>query len=274
VILENQRALQRPGQGIVRPNGAAITHSEYPKHMVHPGFQPGIAAKEISIPDPITGKPWRKAYVGDAAIRFPPVLVRDEDQEEYHASQGYVSIGKSDPAAFARAVAAASPTAETHEPAQYPKWIAALNRSVDSAEQEAEALGLPMPEQPAGSEEPGAPSLSTEVKTLLERPDIARLDALEQKVDTIVSSFDKLSGMLAQVIAGQAPAAAPAPPVAAAKARGRRRGPVAAKGKPQRSAQSIARGEKIKAGIAKHRAEAAAQADAATVVTEAAQPLE
>ena len=278
MILENQRTLLRPGQGIVRPNGPATQHSEYPKHMVHPGFQPGKPDREVKVIDPETGTPsWKVAYTGGKAIRFPPVLVRDEDQEAYHASQGYVSIGKSDPAAFARAVAAAAPTAETHEPAQYPKWIAALGRSVDNAEQEAEALGLPAPERPVGSEDAGAPSLTAEVKTLLDRPDIARLDALEKKVDAIVSSFDRMAAMLERVVSGQPTAAVPEPP-AASSATSVPKSPQA-DAPVQRSAESIARGEKIRAGIARRKAEEAAKsAPVARVhepaVTDPAEPLD
>ncbi len=257
-MLEPHRTMQRPGAGIVRPNGAATTHSEYPKHMVHSGYQPGKVGTEIKSPHGFS------YHVGGEAIRFPPVLVTDEDQEAYHASQGYVTIGKSDPAAFARAVQAAAPSAEVHIPDAYPKWIAALGRSVDSAEEEAVALGLTNDGAPAppatSSEEPSdAPALSAEVKSLLDAPHVAnlappqdaRLDVLEAKVDTIVSSFDRLSGMLAQVIAGQAPAVE-AEPARAAK------GPATPIPRPptERSAASIARGEKIKAGLAAKKAAA------------------
>lgn len=249
-MLEPHRTMQRPGQGIVRPNGATTQHSEYPKHMAHPGFQPGKVGSEVKSPHGFS------YHVGGEAIRFPPVLVQNEDQEEYHKSQGYVSIGKSDPAAFARAVQAAAPQAEHHEPDQYPKWIAALGRAVASAEEEAELLGLPPPAPPASSEEPSAtPALSTEVATLLDRPDIAaqRITTLEGKVDAIASSFERMEAMLARIAGGQPAQAAPEPPMASAPAKPQRVTPPA-KGKPQRSAESIARGEKIKAGLAAKRA--------------------
>lgn len=249
--------MQLPGAGIVRANSPAAQHSEYPKHMRHPAFQPGVADQEIKVINPETGKPTGGlAYVGGRAIRLPPVLAMDADQEEYHKSQGYVVVGKSDPAAFARAVRAAAPQAETHDPAQYPKWIAALGRSVDSAEQEAELLGL---SPPASSEEPSAePAVSAEVKTLLDCPDLAsadaaRIDALEAKVGTILSGFDRLEAMLGRIAGTQAMSAAPEPPKPPATPAARRR---TAPGRPtpQRSAESIARGEKIKAGIAKRKA--------------------
>ena len=245
-MLEPHRTMQRPGEGIVRPNGAGPQHSEYPKHMVHPAFQPGKPDREVKVIDPETGQPtWKLAYVGGTSIRFPPVLVMDANQEEYHASQGYVSIGKSDPAAFAKAVRAAAPTAEVHKPEQYPKWLASLNRSVNSAEEEAELLGMPLPAA-ASSEQPGdAPAANAEVghlfvPRLVATPANPRLEALESKVDAIADSFSRLEAMLAR-IAGAAPAAPPnetAPQPAEPPKTG------------ERSAASIARGEKIKAGIA------------------------
>lgn len=279
--IQQPRTMQRPGQGIVNPAGPTAVHSEYPKHMAHPGYQPGSVGDEVKSPHGFS------YHVGGTSIRFPPVLVHDEDQEEYHKSQGYVSIGKSDPAAFARAVASAAPTAEIHEPDPYPKWIAALNRSVGSAEEEAEALGLSnegaprtllAPEMPStSSEEPGAePALSAEVNTLEVWPDkpsadTARIDALESKVDTIVGSFDKLSGLLSKVLAGQIPAAEPEPPPVASEVKPP--APVKAKVTPQRSADSIARSERIKAGLAKKKA-ALAATTTEPVVTETAQAVD
>jgi hypothetical protein len=316
-LSQTPRTMQRPGQGIVRDGGPATQHSEYPKHMVHPGFQPGTGDQEVKIADPQTGKPWRIAYVGGKSIRFPPVLAMDADQEAFHESQGYKSIGRSDPAAFAAAVRAAVPQAEVHEPEQYPKWIAGLNRSVNSAEQEAEAyiaagLAPPHPLPVAASSEESTvepPALTTEVKTLLERPDLAptddvRFSILEGKVDAIATTFSRLEGMLGRILDAQAPAAAPEPSVAAAPAENQPNlseqvdnlvavGPVPGTlntlpptsrriiTKNQRSAESIARGEKIRAGIAKRKAEAAQtgaapQADepAEAVVAEAAEPVE
>ena len=292
-LAQTPRTMQRPGQGIVRDGGPATQHSEYPKHMVHPGFQPGTGDQEVKIADPQTGKPWRIAYVGGKSIRFPPVLAMDADQEAFHESQGYKSIGRSDPAAFAAAVRAAVPQAEVHEPEQYPKWIAGLNRSVNSAEQEAEAyiaagLAPPHPLPVAASSEESTvepPALTTEVKTLLERPDLAptddvRFSILEGKVDAIATTFSRLEGMLGRILDAQAPAAAPEPSVATAPAKPARV-TAPAKAATDRSPESIARGEKIRAGIAKRKAEAAQtgaapQADepAEAVVAEAAEPVE
>jgi hypothetical protein len=284
-MLEPHRTLSQPGAGINRHPGPATAHSEYPKHMVHPGYQPGIAAKEVAVPDPVTGKAWRKAYVGGTSIRLPPVLAMDEDQEAYHASQGYVTIGKSDPAAFARAIATAAPSTETHVPDQYPKWIAELGRSVNSEAEEAEALALVAAAAwqpaagprilPASSEQTGdAPALGAEVATLLDRPDIALADGsdktrltevewqikntqaelgeVSRKVDQIVGSFSRLEGMMAKIIAGpeyhSGASVSPGP-----KSR--------AKASPICAPKSAARSEAIKAGIARRKeAQVAAEA--------------
>lgn len=250
--------MQRPGQGIVRANTDAPRHTEYPKHMVHPGFQPGTPDREVDVESP-DGKKWRKAYVGGQSIRFPPVLVKDAHQEEYHAAEGYIAIGKSDPAAFANAVRAAAPSAEVHVPDAYPKWITSLGRSVDSAEEEAIALGLPMPEA-ASSEAPGTPAINTEVNHLLvplPSADATRIAALEQKVDTIVNSFDRLSGMLAQVIAGQAPTATAEPPAPDTQGVGT----VADPAPSPVPVKLPSHADKVRAGIAKRKAAAAQKQD-------------
>lgn len=132
--------LLAPGEGRYSQPASPAQHVEYPKHMVHPGYQPGTIGQEVKSPHGFS------YYIGGTAIRFPPVLVMNADQEEMHAAQGYVSIGKSDPAAFARAAAAAVPVDPDHVPEPYPKWVA--GRVVNSAAEEAVALGQPAPEPP------------------------------------------------------------------------------------------------------------------------------
>lgn len=139
--------LLAPGEGRYREPAPILAHNEYPKHMAHPGYQAGKVGQEVTSPHGF------KYHIGGEAIRFPPVLVNDADQEAYHAAQGYVSIGKSDPAAFARAVEQMAPPALDYKPAEYPKWIGRLNRTVDSAEQEAELLAQ-LDEAPAAAPPP------------------------------------------------------------------------------------------------------------------------
>ena len=172
---------------------------------------------------------------------------------------------------------AAAPRAEVHVPDAYPKWIASLGRSVDSADEEAELLGLPTPlPSSTSSEQPGdAPAASAEVNHPVapQAPASGRLDALEQKVDAITDSFARLEAMLGRIAGGHAPPAPPEPP-AAAKPEAK----IASDGA-QRSPESIARGEKIKAGIAARKAAAEADAappevDAAPVVTDAPEAVD
>lgn len=128
-----QRTLAKPGEGIMPPETSPTEHNEYPKHMVHAGFAPGVVGEEVKSPHGFT------YHMPGQAIRYPPVLAMTAAQEEYHRSQGYTSIGKSDPAAFARAVASAAPPVLDYKPQEYPKWVA--GKTVNNAEEEAEALG-------------------------------------------------------------------------------------------------------------------------------------
>jgi hypothetical protein len=147
--------LLEPGKGMYREPPPVKTFNEYPKHMKHPGFQPGVPDQEIKVIDPQTGKPTgRLIYTGGKSIRFPDVLVHDAQQEEYHKSQGYQTIGKSDAGAFARAVADASPMITNYVPIQYPKW--AGGKLVNNEQEEREALiaaGVRMDDLPAPSKE-------------------------------------------------------------------------------------------------------------------------
>lgn len=190
--LLNPREMQRPGQGIVREAAPTTDHAEYPKHMVHPGFQPGTADEEIKLPGGML------QYHGGKSIRHPPVLVYDANQEAYEASQGYVVLVKSDPEAFRRAVASAQPMAENYQPVEFPKW--SHGKEVKNADEEREwlyELGLDQDGHPViegsatevheqlrlGSSEPaGEPALDTEVNTrevfpATEGDEIAALEA-------------------------------------------------------------------------------------------------
>lgn len=112
------RTMQVPGAGIV-PRGRPTTDfKEYPKMMTHPQYKPGKPSPPIKHPSGFT-------YHGiGEPIRFPPVLVKHKADEEYHASQGYVSQGKCDAAAFDRAVGAGRiPEQVAYKPLEYPKWV-------------------------------------------------------------------------------------------------------------------------------------------------------
>lgn len=158
-----QRTLLRPGQGIISPENPMGQHQEYPKHMAHPGFQPGQVGEEIK------SKHGFSYHAPGTAIRLPPVLVMDEKQEEFHAAQGYVTVGKSDAAAFERLVRAAQPVAASYEPVQYPKWVNGMlfNTAEDEAEyNRVQSGGFPAEVMVALTDEERAaaePALNTEI---------------------------------------------------------------------------------------------------------------
>ena len=117
--------------GIVRDVRAAPEFNEYPKMMTHPAYDPG------SIGDAVQGPGGFTHHINGRPSRLPPVLVKTPDDEEFYASRGYVSQGKSDAAAFHRAhtMAHAAPPIERQE---YPKWAGGI--IVNNAEEEEEAL--------------------------------------------------------------------------------------------------------------------------------------
>lgn len=163
--------MNQPGMGIVREPIPMTAHVEFPKHMRHPGFQPGTPDEEVKLPG------GKLAYAGGKSIRFPDVLVHGREQEEYHESLGYRSIGQSDPAAFARAVQAASPQAEVHQPVQYPKWV--NGKIAHSIEDEAEILGTPIPETPA--------------PVVVKTADQLRIETLEAQIATLMAKVAPLA---------------------------------------------------------------------------------
>lgn len=75
----------------------------FPVQMTHPAFRPATLGMGEHVGTP---------------IKFPPVVVHDQKQYDYHTSQGYVP-GRPPPGAF-DAVAPADPTEPGHE---YPKWV-------------------------------------------------------------------------------------------------------------------------------------------------------
>lgn len=112
-------------------------YQEYPKHMSHPAFEP---AKIGTDADARTGAP---AQLG-SPMRFPPVLVQNAEQEEYYKAKGYDTIGKSDPAAFASAVA--NPVPPNYKPQEFPKWVHGVE--VRTAEEEAAIIARHAPPAP------------------------------------------------------------------------------------------------------------------------------
>lgn len=200
-----QRTMQKPGEGIVPPEQAATQHQEYPKHMVHDGYQPGQLGEVIKFGD--QDRPAFTYRAPGTAIRFPPVLVLNEQQEEYHKAQGYRSIGKSDPAAFARAVATAAPQVLDYKPVEYPKMVA--GKTVNNAAEEAAALGLPPPAPP--------------VVELAEKSDDLEIAELELKLaEARASKAERIARLKAELAAelGESEPAKAEPPAPSSEVAG------------------------------------------------------
>jgi hypothetical protein len=187
---------------IVRPEKPVTEHAEYPKHMTHPGYAPAVAAQ------PIPGDPQGR-YTHGSSERFPAVLVSNADDEEYYAAKGYVSVGKSDPAAFARAVAAAQPAQTNYKPVEYPKWAGGV--LVNSAEEETAALAArrgqlaPPPVDAAPGAEPALVTYGTPAP-LPTGP--SEVDVLR---DEVAGKFDGMNAQLSAITAMLAKLTAPAP---------------------------------------------------------------
>jgi len=183
--------IQQHADGIIRDAPPTREHKMYPKYMTHPAYQPGQVGTEVRSPGGFS------YHVGGTPIRYPPVLVPDADSEEYHASQGYVSHGKSSPEDFARAVQAMPPPDENYRPQEYPKWVG--DYLVNSREEEELAahkrrvqLGIeePVAETPVVESNPEpAPSPESTPPQAQPAPLDARMAALEQSVDEIKAMF-------------------------------------------------------------------------------------
>lgn len=156
--LINQRTMLRPGEGIVPPGQPTQQHQEYPKHMRHPGFAPAEVGDKVKFGDP--DGPGFVYHRGGKPARYPPVLVRGRDDEEYHLSQGYETIGSCTPEAFARLVQSTAPPIENHVAVEYPKWVG--GKLVKSAEEEAALTGKTMSPDAASAE----PALNVEMNAL------------------------------------------------------------------------------------------------------------
>lgn len=110
-------------------------HVEYPKHMMHPNYYPGSVGEEVK------DRSGFAHHIGGLPARFPPVVVRNADDETYYAAKGYVPQGKSDPVAYAAAFA----TSSNYVPQEYPKWV--NDKLVQTEEEERALLGIvPEPE--------------------------------------------------------------------------------------------------------------------------------
>jgi hypothetical protein len=225
--------LQQHADAIVRGAPPERVHQKYPRHMTHPAYTPGSIGTEVKSPGGFT------YHVGGTPIRYAPVLVMDEGQEEYYKSQGYVTQGESDPAAFAAAVATMRPAGEEYEPQEYPKWVG--GKLVQNAEEEARAarerrvqLGIeepaekpgddPTPKEPPPQEStPPAPEKTTPPDEPEPQPAAAQ-SAVTERIAALEGSLSEIKLMLraltrsaaeadqpVQVLAAQGPGPQSAP---------------------------------------------------------------
>lgn len=276
-MIEQNREMLQPGEGIVRDPGPQKQHEEFPRYMTHPAYRRGKPDKEYKVLNE-SGQEIGKRYMGGESIRFPPVLARSLADRDFHLSQGYVDNGKSDAAAFSRLVADAEPVQENYKPLEYPKYC--FGKIVnDAAEEEARLIELNVnPDgspREAGSETPAAePAIDAEVNTLDVFPgaQIAAVAALagdpeseedeiavlEAKLAVLKAKKDRtaqLKAEIAQLEAEAEPAAEPAEVTASAD--DIVQDAVAAE-VAKEAPRKMTRGEKIAAGIARKKAERAA----------------
>lgn len=277
-MIEQHRTMEVPGAGIVRDAGPTTQHSEYPKHMRHPAYRRGKPDKEIKVTDENGQPTGRLVYMGGESIRLPPVLVLNEAQEEYHKSQGYETVGKSDPAAFARLVADAEPVAENYKPIEFPKW--SHGKLVQDAAEEADhlaALGIDKHGIPLGAKadkplDELIAALPVDVKHQMAVEGIAHQVMQEARED----EEDEIAALEARLAALKAKKAAPVVEARIKEALGPTCTEVIEEvGKiheerifkeqadavaVEKAAKKAAHGERIKAGIARKKAEREAAA--------------
>lgn len=157
-LIQQQRTMQRPGEGIVPPSQPTKEHERYPMRMTHQGFAPAVTGERIAV-----GDPDRPAFVYNkpgTPMRYPHVLVHSEQDEEHHLALGYKSAGKCSPQEFTRLAQSNAPPIEFHVSVEYPKWV--LGKLVKTAEEEAALTG-----KSKSSEVPGdTPQVDAEVNTL------------------------------------------------------------------------------------------------------------
>lgn len=192
---------------IIRDTKPEPEFNEYPKHMMHPAYTPGSVGQEVRGPGGFS------YFVGGTPVRFPPVLVKNADDEAWYAAKGYVSQGKSDAAAFARA-AQNAPAANTgYVPQQYPKWAGGV--LVNDAEEEAEALAARRTQLGLkgtgidGADEAEAAAQAEAEPPALPAPEMP--PAAAERISVLEAQLADMRDMMAKLLQAQ-PAPAPAEP--------------------------------------------------------------
>lgn len=90
----------------------------FPMWMRHPCEQAAVVSSDEQVL-PNGQRVWVDAQPGKP-LRFPPVMVQNEDQEEYHKAQGYVPAN-GNPTAFIKATVAPDPPGYQHH--EYPRMV-------------------------------------------------------------------------------------------------------------------------------------------------------
>lgn len=203
-LIEQHREMLQPGQGIVRDPGPNKQHEEFPRYMVHPGYQKGAPDKEIKELNENGSPTGRLFYRGGESIRFAPVLVRNAHDRDFHLSQGYEDKGKSDAAAFARQVADAETVPENYKPIEYPKYC--FGKIVnDAVEEEARLIEVNVNKDGTPREAAAEPALNAEANPLERLPSddprrntIALLNGPVSEEDEIAALEAKLAALKAK----------------------------------------------------------------------------
>lgn len=170
-LIQQQRTMQRPGEGIVPPSQPTKEHERYPMRMTHQGFAPAVTGERIAV-----GDPDRPAFVYNkpgTPMRYPHVLVHSEQDEEHHLALGYKSAGKCSPQEFTRLAQSNAPPIEFHVSVEYPKWV--LGKLVKTAEEEAALTGVPV----GGST--AAPEINVDAHTPHETDAVAEVTPLTEE---------------------------------------------------------------------------------------------
>ena len=170
-------------------------YQEYPKVMIHPGFQPATLGTSDDVRRGIRGH-------NGTPVKLPPVTVENEQQEQYHASQGYAVSGVPNPAAYFAAKQA--PEAEPVGFQEYPKW--SRGRIVNNLAEENEALAEPV--APAHADMPVSRLVDIAVQ---EFPADAKLRA---RIAELEAQVEYLQHELAQAQRAAAPPRVVDPPAA------------------------------------------------------------
>lgn len=167
-------------------------YSDYPAFMTHPGYAPAVLAPETKRGQPNSvGSP----------VRYPPVTVNNQDQQQQYEAKGYVRQGQPSARAFATATAVIPQTYGGG--LEYPKYVG--DTLVHTPDQELAALEAqeharlnppPPPPEPIGTE-----------------------DAAARRLDVIEANMAQLMALMTKVVAAvPAPDDAPGPTLAAVKA--------------------------------------------------------